>query len=189
MPGLTGCNLQGQNIRTLATTAGKAYMQAASGSAQKEVLPFLLDAMEVKRNWQTKVGALQLLEAWAKVAPVEVALSLPEIIPIVGGCLADAKPQVKNAAIKAMTVASAAMGNKDIESLVPAVIEAMAKPEKVADTIHKLGATTFVAAVTGTAYPLPSWSPQQAFCPWSPQQAFCPAILKPSKIKHMRGPT
>ena len=51
-----------------------------------------------------------------------------------------------------MTAASAAMGNKDIEKLVPAVIEAMAKPEKVADTIHALGATTFVAAVTGTAH-------------------------------------
>ena len=69
-------------------------MSAASGSAQKVILPLLLDAMEVKRNWQTKVGALQLLEAWSKVAPVEVALSLPEIIPVVTGCLADAKPQV-----------------------------------------------------------------------------------------------
>lgn len=81
-------------MRPLAAAAGKAYMKAASGSAQKVVLPLLLDAMEVKRKWETKVGALQLLETWSKVAPVEVALSLPEIIPIVTGCLADAKPQV-----------------------------------------------------------------------------------------------
>lgn len=57
---------------------------------------------------------------------------------------------MKNAATKAMTAASSAMGNKDIEKLVPAVIEALAAPAKVPDTIHKLGATTFVAAVTGT---------------------------------------
>lgn len=39
--------------------------------------------------------------------------------------------QVKNAAIKALTSASAAMGNKDIEKLVPAVISAMANPTQV----------------------------------------------------------
>jgi len=39
--------------------------------------------------------------------------------------------QVKNAAIKALTSASAAMGNKDIENLVPAVISAMANPAQV----------------------------------------------------------
>lgn len=39
--------------------------------------------------------------------------------------------QVKNAAIKALTSASAAMGNKDIEKLVPAVISAMANPSQV----------------------------------------------------------
>ncbi len=44
-------------------------------------------------------------------------------------------PQVKNAAIKALTSASAAMGNKDIEKLVPAVISAMANPAQV--SFHK----------------------------------------------------
>ena len=46
------------------------------------------------------------------------------------------------------------MGNKDIESLVPAVISAMANPAEVPNTIHKLGATTFVAAVTASTLSL-----------------------------------
>ena len=81
-------------MRTAAATAGKAFISVSCGSAQGLLLPPLFDAMEVKRNWQTKVGALQLLEGWSKSAPIEVALSLPEIIPVASGCLADAKPQV-----------------------------------------------------------------------------------------------
>lgn len=81
-------------MRTAAGAAGKAFIAASSASAQRVVLPHLFDAMEVKRNWQTKVGALQLLEAWSKSASTEVALSLPEIIPVASSSLADAKPQV-----------------------------------------------------------------------------------------------
>ena len=85
---------QAPTVRTAAATAGKAFISISCGSVQGLLLPPLFDAMEVKRNWQTKVGALQLLEGWSKSAPVEVALSLPEIIPVASGCLADAKPQV-----------------------------------------------------------------------------------------------
>jgi len=83
-------------VRTAAASAGKAFIAVSCGSAQGLLLPPLFEAMEVKRNWQTKVGALQLLEGWSKSAPVEVALSLPEIIPVASGCLADAKPQVRH---------------------------------------------------------------------------------------------
>ncbi len=91
---LTRFSGQAPTVRTAAATAGKAFIGVSSGSAQGLLLPPLFDAMEVKRNWQTKVGALQLLEGWSKTAPIEVALSLPEIIPVASGCLADAKPQV-----------------------------------------------------------------------------------------------
>lgn len=87
-------DLQTPAVRTAAAAAGKAFIAAAAPSAQHVLLPYLFDAMEVKRNWQTKVGALQLLEAWSKSASTEVALSLPEIIPVASSCLADAKPQV-----------------------------------------------------------------------------------------------
>lgn len=88
--------MQAPTVRTAAATAGKAFISVSCGSAQGLLLPPLFDAMEVKRNWQTKVGALQLLEGWSKSAPIEVALSLPEIIPVASGCLADAKPQVRS---------------------------------------------------------------------------------------------
>ncbi len=59
------------------------------------VLPMLFDAMNQKQKWQTKVGALQQLGALTKIAPAQMKAALPDIVPAVGGCFADAKPQVK----------------------------------------------------------------------------------------------
>ena len=81
-------------MRSAAIAAGKALVTMVSPHSVKVVLPSLFDAMEVKKNWQTKMGALKLLEAWTKTAPKELASCLPDIVPNVTGCLADAKPQV-----------------------------------------------------------------------------------------------
>jgi elongation factor 3 len=134
-------------VREAAAKAGKAIVAIASPHSVKVILPYLFDAMEVKKVWQTKIGALQLLEAWTKSAPKELARSLPQIVPVATGCLADPKPQVKTTAIKALTSACAALGNKDVDPFVPRLINALANPDKVPDTIHGLGATTFVQAV------------------------------------------
>lgn len=50
-----------------------------------------------------------------------------------------------------MNQACAAVGNRDIEKFVPALITAMANPKEVAETVHKLSATTFVQAVEAPA--------------------------------------
>lgn len=58
---------------------------------------------------------------------------------------------VQTAAIKTMNLACAAVGNRDIEKFVPALITAMANPTEVPETVHKLSATTFVQAVEAPA--------------------------------------
>lgn len=50
-----------------------------------------------------------------------------------------------------MNQACAAVGNRDIEKFVPALITAMANPTEVPETVHKLSATTFVQAVEAPA--------------------------------------
>ena len=59
------------------------------------VLPMLFESMNQKQKWQTKVGALQQLGALTKIAPAQMKAALPDIVPAVAGCFADAKPQVK----------------------------------------------------------------------------------------------
>lgn len=58
---------------------------------------------------------------------------------------------LQTAAIKTMNQACAAVGNRDIEKFVPALIAAMANPAEVPETVHKLSATTFVQAVEAPA--------------------------------------
>lgn len=53
--------------------------------------------------------------------------------------------------MKTMNQACTAVGNRDIEKFIPALIIAMANPAEVSETVHKLSATTFVQAVEAPA--------------------------------------
>lgn len=53
--------------------------------------------------------------------------------------------------MKTMNQACTAVGNRDIEKFIPALITAMANPAEVSETVHKLSATTFVQAVEAPA--------------------------------------
>lgn len=77
------------------------------------VLPMLFDAMNQKQKWQTKVGALQQLGALTKIAPAQMKAALPDIVPAVGGCFADAKPQVKVGLLSVVLSCKALMQSVD----------------------------------------------------------------------------
>jgi elongation factor 3 len=63
----------------------------------------------------------------------------------------DTKPQVADAAKTAMRKFCSLAGNEDIEPHIEIMVECMAHPESVPDTIKKLSATTFVQDMTGPA--------------------------------------
>ncbi|KAK9830243.1 hypothetical protein WJX72_010523 [[Myrmecia] bisecta] len=134
-------------VRAAAADAGIALMGLLCPHAVGVVLPILFAGMEQKRLWQTKVGALELLGTLTKTAPKQLSACLPDIVPIVSECMVDAKPQVKEAAIKAMTQSCSSLGNRDIEPFVPSLIACIARPAETPDCVHKLSATTFVQAV------------------------------------------
>ena len=87
--------LQSKAVATAAAEAATAVLANMNANAVRLVLPMLFDAMSQKQKWQTKVGALQQLGALTKTAPAQMKLALPDIVPAVAGCFADAKPQVK----------------------------------------------------------------------------------------------
>ena len=71
----------------------------------------------------------------------------PLLIPILSDLLFDAKLQVKDAALEAIRSICDKLSNKDLEPLIPKLIDAMANPNSVEETIHALSATTFVQAI------------------------------------------
>ena len=86
---------QSKPAATAAAEAATAVLTAMNANGVRVVLPMLFDAMNQKQKWQTKVGALQQLGALTKIAPAQMKAALPDIVPAVAGCFADAKPQVK----------------------------------------------------------------------------------------------
>ena len=56
--------------------------------------------------------------------------------------------EVKEAATATMTKSTETIDNKDIEKFIPQLISCIAKPTEVPETVHLLGATTFVSEVT-----------------------------------------
>ena len=82
-------------MRAAAEAAGAALVASLSPFAVDAILPVLLDGMELKKLWQTKVASMTLLVALSNTAAGQVRRQLPTIIPIVSGCVADAKKPVK----------------------------------------------------------------------------------------------
>ena len=96
--------------------------------------PMLTSAM-VEEDWRIKVAALQMLKAVSKGMSRQLSPLLPDIIPSVSVCIADAKKQVQTIAIDALNEACLAITNDDIRHLTPALVSVIARPEE-SGTVH-----------------------------------------------------
>ncbi|CAO3649229.1 unnamed protein product [Cunninghamella blakesleeana] len=91
--------------------------------------------------------SLALFDQLVKEHPKEFFVTIPDVIPAVSDCMWDTKADVKKAATATMGNICTLVENKDIERFIPAVIGCINQPENVPETIHLLGATTFVQEV------------------------------------------
>ncbi|EIE78585.1 hypothetical protein G6F46_003652 [Rhizopus delemar] len=143
-------DLQAAKDKTVAEKSGdlaRSMAKAFNPIAVREIVTYCLEGLENSKKWQTKMLSLELIETLAQINPIQLLACLPVIIPVVSDCMWDTKAEVKKAATQCMATTTALLDNKDIERFIPAVIECINNPEKVPDTIHQLGATTFVQEV------------------------------------------
>jgi elongation factor 3 len=134
-------------IVPLAAELARSIVKAVNPIATRYVCNYCIDGLENSKKWQTKMLSLELIELTATVNPMQLLPCLPILIPVVSDCMWDTKADVKKAATKCMATITELLDNKDIERFIPAVIECINQPEKVPETIHQLGATTFVQEV------------------------------------------
>ncbi|KAI8342683.1 P-loop containing nucleoside triphosphate hydrolase protein [Chlamydoabsidia padenii] len=130
-------------------TAKRAYdlVGALNPAATRYIVLHCLEGLENSKKWQTKMLSLQIIEKLTEINPMEILACIPDIIPVVSDCMWDTKADVKKQATQTMTTVTSLLDNKDIERFIPAVIDCINQPEKVPETIHQLGATTFVQEV------------------------------------------
>ena len=134
-------------VKTAATAAALAITNALNAHAVKAVLPPIIKSILTAQKWQEKMAGLQCVEALVKSAPTELAYRVPDLIPVISESMWDTKPEVKKHAYGTMEKICALISNKDIERFIPELIKCIAKPENVPETVHLLGATTFVTDV------------------------------------------
>lgn len=106
-------------VRAAATDAGAAVARALNPHAVRVVLPVITKAVE-SEVWRIKAGALEVMAIMAESSPAQVALALPEIVPVVSHQVWDTKREVQAASKHALLAACACIGNPDIEPLVRA---------------------------------------------------------------------
>ncbi|OLL24351.1 Elongation factor 3 [Neolecta irregularis DAH-3] len=134
-------------VQNAAKGAAQAIGRAINPFAVKAVLPPILESIKTANKWQQKLATLHLLNDLVDHAPSQLGIRMPEIIPVVSEAMWDTKPEVKKGARETMTKTCTLVANADIERFIPALIECIARPEEVPETVHLLGATTFVQEV------------------------------------------
>ncbi|CAI4899041.1 AFH_G0046990.mRNA.1.CDS.1 [Saccharomyces cerevisiae] len=136
------------DVQLPATKALKAIASAVNPVAVKALLPHLIHSLETSNKWKEKVAVLEVISVLVDAAKEQIALRMPELIPVLSESMWDTKKEVKEAATTTITKATETVDNKDIERFIPKLIECIANPNEVPETVHLLGATTFVAEVT-----------------------------------------
>ena len=83
------------------------------------MLYVLFDGLHDDHRWQTKQVALQLAESLVDVFPEAINVCIPEIVPFLSIAAWDSKPQVRDAAIAALTKVCSIIDNLDVKNLIP----------------------------------------------------------------------
>ncbi|KAI9715578.1 MAG: translational elongation factor EF-1 alpha [Candelaria pacifica] len=135
------------SVKTAAQQAAVAIVKAVNPNAVKAVLPPIIKSILTAQKWPEKMTGLRCIEALVESAPAQLAFRVPDLIPVVSESMWDTKPEVKKAAYGTMEKVCGLIVNKDIDRFIPELIKCIAKPENVPETVHLLGATTFVTDV------------------------------------------
>ncbi|ESZ89567.1 elongation factor 3 [Sclerotinia borealis F-4128] len=134
-------------VKNAAQAAALAIVKAVNANAVKAVLPPIINSILTAQKWPEKMTGLDCIEALVESAPTQLALRVPDLIPVVSESMWDTKPEVKKRAYGIMEKVCGLIVNKDIDRFIPELIKCIAKPENVPETVHLLGATTFVTDV------------------------------------------
>jgi elongation factor 3 len=134
-------------VKIAAQSTCEAIVAAANPNAVKAIIPHIIKSLETAQKWPEKMADLKCIEVLTASAPAQMAFRVPDLIPVISGAMWDTKPEVKKAAYATMEKLCSLISNKDIERFIPELIKCIAKPENVPETVHLLGATTFVTDV------------------------------------------
>jgi hypothetical protein len=111
------------------------------------IAPIVLQSLH-STEWRVKTAALECLVLSAStVAPKQVHLHIPTLIPACTNQVWDTKAQVSKTAKSALLAICGTNANADIRPAIPAIVNAICKPSETNKAVSELMGTTFVVPV------------------------------------------
>jgi hypothetical protein len=144
---LEECSSSSSSVREAAEDTTKSIISLSNEYAVAHLIfPVLFEALH-SPEWRVKAVALQQMAETAVLHSRQTSRLLPKIIPVVTSQVWDTKPQVTKAAKDALLACCQTNINPDVAPAIPAVVQAICKPNDTVRAIDELKATTFVATV------------------------------------------
>ncbi|PLW51845.1 hypothetical protein PCASD_00862 [Puccinia coronata f. sp. avenae] len=141
---LTAFGDSASEVREAIQDTAREIMRGLSGHAVKLILPSLLDGLDDKQ-WRTKKGAIELMGAMAYLAPKQLSMSLPTIIPRLTEVLTDTHAQVRAAANSSLKRFGEVVSNPEISAMQNILLAALVDPaRKTGKALDSLLGTAFV---------------------------------------------
>lgn len=131
------------DVREATQDASRVIMRNLSAHCVKLILPSVLNGLD-DNKWRTQVGSVELLGTMAYLAPKQLSISLPIILPRLTAVLNDSHMNVQKAAKAALEQFSDVIQNPEIKHLVPKLLNGLADPTKyTSDALTALIQTSF----------------------------------------------
>lgn len=120
------------DVREACSDTSKVCFSSLSSYGVKVILPDLLEGLE-DDAWRSKKGACETLGAFAYLAPHQLAVSLPEIIPPLTTVLNDSHKEVRAAANRSLKKFGDVIENPEIKEVTGILLKALSDPTKYTD--------------------------------------------------------
>jgi hypothetical protein len=135
-------------VREAAEDCVTALIRIANPWSYSTVIaPIILQSFH-STEWRVKTAALECLVLLATtVAPKQIHMHIPTLIPACTNQVWDTKAQVSKTAKSALLAICGTNVNADIRPAIPAIVNAICKPSETNKAVSELMGTTFVVPV------------------------------------------
>lgn len=135
-------------VREAAEDCVAALISVANPWSYSTVIAPIVQQSLHSTEWRVKTAALECLVLLATtVAPKQIHLHIPTLIPACTNQVWDTKAQVSKTAKSALLAICGTNVNSDIRPAIPAIVNAICKPSETNKAVTELMGTTFVVPV------------------------------------------
>lgn len=149
-------------VREASGDVARTFMTTISGYGVKRILPTLLQGLD-DNQWRSKKGSAELLGSMAYLAPRQLSLFLPTVIPRLTDILSDTHKEVRAAGSRSLSEFGEVIKNPEIQSLVSTLLNAMTDPTKYTEVaLNSLLKTSYVHYIDAPSLALVMYVLQRA---------------------------